>query len=963
MRIKQEVKKRQRKPYEWWIAILVLSGFVLLSFFVWSQQNKAEQQYFCDMEKRSITGKQFLSGGHSFSSGLTQSDERSFSGQYSSKCTKENLYGPAFKIDGLNEGDVIEASVWRQSDNGYGVLALQGQNDWAFYDFTATVVETQKDWERIEKTIRVPIGVRNASINIYPYNTKNSGAVFFDDLQINYYPTDVYSLAPPVEYAGANLQLKVDKKELKQLRSKRVEAFSYGNLLSGKDDLVKAKLLDDSVEVDVKIRLKGDLLDHLQSKKWSFRIVADKDQAWRGMTEFSVHNSLSRSHLNEWIYHQMLREEGILTTDYDFVKLSLNDEALGIYAYEEHFGANVIRRGQRPPGPILRFNEDGLWTYAPRGIGERPDWFYSADIGLYDSKDILNKQESYEQYVRAQDLLYAFIKGKKAPSEVFDTDRLAKALALQDVCIAHHSFIFTNVRFYFNPLTGLIEPIGYDGYTDDMRVNYGSPIMAGAYMNSRMPKDYAPTQSKNAFFHHILFNDYDFAEQYAHYLDEFTSETYIDSFLSKNMLEIRAREKFIKRDYPSYRFDPVTYFRNATTVRKVIPPLEHVSLKAYKSNNGVTLESYHQLPLQILGAGDKEMTISAPEDLILESFNETYSARRYEFPFDAKAKNIFYKTLGTDSIAIQPINRWEIPETPEAPVVKNNFQQFDFIRAEENGNIFFKPGIHRVNRSIAIPEGYRVVIPSGVTLHFEDGAALSSRSPIQAMGTFDSPIVFSSSTGRGQGLFLIDVKESSTFEHCSFYNLNAFRQNGQYTEGAVSLYNAKATFKNSSFRKIAAKDALHFVNSEYLIQDCLFQETSGDAIDADYSKGAIETSTFKNIGKDAIEISGGNAAIYTVTISNVLDSGINANLHAHVNGGTVVIKNSQAGISANDQSKVTFKKVELTEVVQGFVAYQQLANYGGAVILVADYKVEKVERLVAVDPVSEVTLKGKRIEN
>jgi len=960
MRIKQETKKRKRKPYEWWLATLTLSAFILLSFFVWSKKNQAEQQYFCDMEKRSIGGNQFLSGGHTFSAGTTQSNESAFSGQYSAKCTKEKLYGPGIQIDGLNEGDVIEASVWRQSDEGYGVLAFQGVNDWPFYDFTATTVETRKGWERIHKTIRIPIGTRNASLNIYPYNTKNSGAVYFDDLQINFYPSDVYSLAPPVEYAGPNLKLKVDKKELKQLRAKRVEAFSYGNLLSGKDDLVKAKLIDDSTEVDVKIRLKGDLLDHLQSKKWSFRIVADKGQAWNGMTEFSVHNSLSRSHLNEWIYHQMLKEEDILTTKYDFIKLSLNDEPLGIYGYEEHFGANVIRQGQRPPGPILRFNEDGLWTYAPRGIGKRPDWFYSADISLYDSKDILSKQESYEQYIRAQNLLYSFVKGEKKPNEVFDTDRLAKALALQDVCIAHHSFIFTNVRFYFNPAKGLIEPIGYDGYTDDTRIIHGGPIMAGAYMNSRMPKDYAPTQSKNAFFHSILFNDYDFAEQYAHYLDKFTSIAYIDSFLSKYMMEIQAREKFIKRDYPKYSFNPVDYFRNATTVRKVIPPLEHVSLKAYKSNNGVTLESYHQLPLQILGAGDKEMTIPAPDNLILESFNETYAARRYSFPFDAKAKNIFYKTLGTDSIAVQPIARWEIPEVPSAPVVKSNFQQFDFIRTESNGNLFFKPGTHRISRSIAIPEGYRVVIPSGVILQFENGAALSSRSPIQAMGTFDKPIIFTSTEGNGQGLFLVDTEEqTSTFEHCSFYKLNAFRQNGQYGEGALNFYNAKSHFKSCSFRGNNAKNTVHFIKSDYLIQDCLFQETNGDAIDADYSKGAIETSTFKNIGKDAIEISGGNAAIYTVTISDVLDAAIKANLHARVNGGTVVIKNSKAGISANDLSTVTFKKIDLEEVVQGFVAYQQLANYGGSIVRIDDYSEAKVERLVAVDPVSEVVLKGR----
>jgi hypothetical protein len=410
MLIKQKSTiQKKRKPYEWWLAIGLVLAFVLLSFYRWSQQRQVNQTYFCDMEKRSISQRKFLSDGQEFTGGQTQSDEKSFSGSYSSKCDAENSYGPGIRLDGLNEGDVIEASVWRQSDDGYGVLAFQGMDGWKFYDLAVEVVESQKGWERIKNTIRIPIGVRKASLQIYPYNTKKEGVVYFDDLKIQYWPSDTFSLQAPIEYAGDNLILKVDNKALKQLKAKRVAAFSYGNLISDKDDLVRAKLLDDSSEVDVQIRLKGDLLDHLESKKWSFRIIADEGKSWNGMTEFSVHNTLSRSHLNEWIYHQMLTEEGILTTRYDFIKLSLNEEVLGIYAYEEHFNYGLLRYRQRPPGPILRFNEDGLWAYAPRNIGVRPDWFESADIGVYDSKEALGKQESYEQFIRAQDLLYAFM--------------------------------------------------------------------------------------------------------------------------------------------------------------------------------------------------------------------------------------------------------------------------------------------------------------------------------------------------------------------------------------------------------------------------------------------------------------------------------------------------------------------------------------------------------------------------
>ena len=151
MRIKQQTTKRKRKPYEWWIAIVTLSAFVLFSFFLWSSRQEVEQSYFCDMENLSLNGNKFLSGGHTFSGGKTQSNEKAFAGVYSAKCTKENTYGPGIQIDGLNEGDVIEASVWRQSDDGYGVLTFQGQGKWSFYDYSKEVVSMQKGWEKIQK--------------------------------------------------------------------------------------------------------------------------------------------------------------------------------------------------------------------------------------------------------------------------------------------------------------------------------------------------------------------------------------------------------------------------------------------------------------------------------------------------------------------------------------------------------------------------------------------------------------------------------------------------------------------------------------------------------------------------------------------------------------------------------------------------------------------------------------------
>ena len=50
-------------------------------------------------------------------------------------------------------------------------------------------------------------------------------------------------------------------------------------------------------------------------------------------------------------------------------------------------------------------------------------------------------------------------------SKVFDTKLLAKYWALCDLFDALHGLIYFNLRFYYNPITGLLEPVHYDGDT------------------------------------------------------------------------------------------------------------------------------------------------------------------------------------------------------------------------------------------------------------------------------------------------------------------------------------------------------------------------------------------------------------------------------------------------------------------------------------------------------------------
>ena len=60
-----------------------------------------------------------------------------------------------------------------------------------------------------------------------------------------------------------------------------------------------------------------------------------------------------------------------------------------------------------------------------------------------------------------------FREGLLKTEEVFDIDQLAKGFAASDILDGWHGINWTNISFYFNPMTLKLEPIFQDWYNED----------------------------------------------------------------------------------------------------------------------------------------------------------------------------------------------------------------------------------------------------------------------------------------------------------------------------------------------------------------------------------------------------------------------------------------------------------------------------------------------------------------
>ncbi len=146
-----------------------------------------------------------------------------------------------------------------------------------------------------------------------------------------------------------------------KINYKREQALEIGVLVSSEEDYVPATIRYKNKEVNVRLRLKGDLLDHLKGDKWSFRIKVRGDDTLFGMKTFSIQGPRTRNYLDEFVYHKALKKEGVMFLRYDFIEVIINGKNKGIYAIEEHFEKQLIENNERREGIILKFNEDMRW--------------------------------------------------------------------------------------------------------------------------------------------------------------------------------------------------------------------------------------------------------------------------------------------------------------------------------------------------------------------------------------------------------------------------------------------------------------------------------------------------------------------------------------------------------------------------------------------------------------------------
>ncbi|MBI9051102.1 MAG: hypothetical protein JEZ00_16895 [Anaerolineaceae bacterium] len=797
------------------------------------------------------------------------------------------------------------------------------------------------------------------------------------------------------------LSLDIPFDSLEQIKQKRVEAINTGVLLSTDEDLVNAKaILDNGATVKIEMRLKGDWVDHIESQKWSYRIHAKGDGQILGMTNFSIQSPDTRQFLYEWAYHKHLIEEGILTTRYSFINVVENGEFKGVYAIEESFTTELIESQQSRAGIILRFDEDSLWINRANFIEDSHETYNlaltqglfmvtemeQARIEVFQSKSVTEDPVLKEEAQTAISLLRGYQNGSLSAAQVFDIEKFGRFLAITDFWASNHATYWHNLRFYYNPVTSLLEPVAYDGDT----ARYPSSSLAKIFGEEAYFKDAAIRRS------------------YAAELERLTSQEYLLELEKKLSDEITPFQSALLEEYGETLISTPWRFLESRRIlmqNQIHPPFPVQGVYAIDKQGispilTVKLNNLMILPVRILGVeiitNDQTIYIDESQldikgDLLQSTVYPEINFIGAEDSIPAPQANISVSLFSEQFSALQTseINQYNavvqisgVSETHRIPLMLDSieqniinrpqvlfanaddvFDQHPYLIKQDEQTIIIESGDWTVTGDLIIPEQYRLIIMPGTTLRFDEEAILLTSNRILAKGTEANPIHLTASQNHWAGIVVLSAEQKSILNYTMIENTASINREGWILTGGVTFYESPVRIFYTSFTDHIGEDALNIIHSEYELVYVKFSNSASDALDTDFSDGLIEHCSFNQIDGDAIDVSGSKTTIKDTVMTMISDKAVSAGENSIVNITGITIDTANIGIASKDLSIVNVNEIDLKHIsLAGFAAYIKKPVFGPATIVGKYVMQTDVEILALVQTGSSVTLDEQPID-
>ena len=567
--------------------------------------------------------------------------------------------------------------------------------------------------------------------------------------------------------SSEKLIINVNYKNYMKILSSRSESIKKFRASEDIHRWVPANLTIDNKNFKSEIKLKGVHSEHwVHPSKWSFKIKLLDEKSFNGMRRFSIQQPKTRDFLYEWLFMKVLSEETLISHRTKFIETIINGNNLGVYFLEEQHSKQLIENNKRREGPIIGLDKN-LWINEANNIENLSlnvieDSFWRAKIKPVQFQDdqIGTVQETYLK--NAIRLFEDFRQNKINIDKAFDINQMAKLMAIKAI-FGSSEFDWRDIKFYYNPITSLLEPIGRE-----VHLNKNFSLKDSWWINNQ---SIFFEKSDQKDFVKLLYEDSKFYELYLTELQRLTEKNYLEDIITKNKEEFLNNKRLLEKNFPTSDVFSLEHFHKVRKIiRNTINPIQGINayfsdlkndhvqlsiqnlqrlpvvLKGVKLNNGEEiflnneiivkgkkhnkpLENFQlKIPCNISQAKKKIKPIQC--DKFLDTSQKFFSANN----------KLIFNILGQETYQEEIINRFykneevysKKKEIFDISKLSNiSFLNIDLKRKEIN----FNSNQITVRDKLVFPSGYFVNFHPGTEIILSDEGQLISYSPIKMIGT------------------------------------------------------------------------------------------------------------------------------------------------------------------------------------------------------------------------------------
>lgn len=298
------------------------------------------------------------------------------------------------------------------------------------------------------------------------------------------------------------------------------------------------------------------------------------------------------------------------------------------------------------------------------------------------------------------------------------------------------------------------------------------------------------------------------------------------------------------------------------------------------------------------------------------------------------------------------------------PEISLDFLNY-FKYSKDSNSIFLKKKNTTVAKKIIIPKGLKVVLNAGETIDLISSSSILSYSAFNINGEIGKMVKVTSSDSTGEGIHILQNKDSSKINYLDFSNQSSLydtlKYNHQSLPSAFTVYGGKVTIENSDFKDLKSEDAVNLFRCKFKIENIKIENTFSDAFDADFCSGFMKNCSFTNCGNDGVDISGGRLEISESEFLNIKDKAISAGEESKLKASNCMIQNSSMGIISKDLSVVESIENKLLDCEIGYCAFQKKGEFGPAEILSTSDEITNCLLNNLIEYNSNLTFDGEKI--